>query len=225
MPRPGPEGKDENDLDDPAPAGHFDEGDKLRICPKCSFSFCVVCLKTWHGTRNPCSFPQTSSIVRRYLEGTDDERAALESRYGKNNVKRIVATFEEERSNREWREQHSTECPGCGVWVERSQGCAHMQCEFEAIVGTKLPCLALTEDTSMPGARCQTHFCFKCGRSLSPTDPYKHYNTPGSSCFNKLFDFRPGEEPNPDEWIARVLQDEDHVPQEVFHPQGWNPFL
>ncbi|KAK4057512.1 hypothetical protein OIO90_001581 [Microbotryomycetes sp. JL221] len=180
----------------------FDEATKLRECDKCGHSFCVICLKTWHGTRNPCSLPQTSSIVSRYLEGDDNERAALELRYGRANVKRIVAAYEEERANTQWRQEHSMQCPGCSIWVERSQGCAHMQC-----------------------ARCSTHFCFKCGKSLSPTNPYAHFSTPGSTCYNKLFDFRPGGEPAPEQWIAEVLVDEgERQLNEAFHPQGWNPF-
>ncbi|KAM0786786.1 hypothetical protein ACM66B_002220 [Microbotryomycetes sp. NB124-2] len=182
----------------------FDDGDKLRVCPQCSHSFCVVCLKTWHGSRNACSLPASSSIVSRYLEGDDQERSALELRYGRANIKRLVTAFEEERANSEWRQQHSTQCPGCQIWVERSQGCAHMQC-----------------------ARCGTHFCFKCAKSLSPTDPYKHYSTPGLPCYNKLFDFTVGQEPRVEEWIGDVLQDdvERQLNVEAFHPQGWNPFV
>ncbi|KAK4052697.1 hypothetical protein OIV83_001984 [Microbotryomycetes sp. JL201] len=188
----------------PRPNGpDFDDGDKLRVCPKCQHSFCVVCLRTWHGTRNACSLPASSSIVSRYLEGDDQERSALELRYGRANIKRLVAAFEEERANTAWRQQHSTQCPGCSIWVERSQGCAHMQC-----------------------ARCGTHFCFKCAKSLSPTDPYKHYSTPGMPCYNKLFDFTVGQEPRVEEWIGQVLQDDDERElNEVFYPQGWNPFV
>jgi hypothetical protein len=50
-----------------------------------------------------------------------------------------------------------------------------------------------------------THFCFRCGVKLSPLDPYSHYSTAGLTCYNKLFDFRPGEEPPVEEWLGAVL--------------------
>lgn len=60
--------------------------------------------------------------------------------------------------------------------------------------------------------RCHAHFCYRCGSSVSlamvdvrhtslprfvwltfwvqinPSDPYKHFNTPGRACYQKLFD-------------------------------------
>ncbi|KAJ9096839.1 hypothetical protein QFC21_005110 [Naganishia friedmannii] len=33
-----------------------------------------------------------------------------------------------------------------------------------------------------------TRACAGCGTRLRPADPYHHYRTPGSSCFEKLFD-------------------------------------
>lgn len=40
----------------------------------------------------------------------------------------------------------------------------------------------------MTCAHCNQHFCYRCGLRLDPAQPYKHFNTPGASCFNKLFD-------------------------------------
>ena len=34
----------------------------------------------------------------------------------------------------------------------------------------------------------QAHFCYRCGKSLKPSDPYEHYRLPSSGCFEKLFD-------------------------------------
>jgi len=61
------------------------------------------------------------------------------------------------------------------------------------------------------GSKCNAHFCYRCGQPVSielrysyprgcfltkslrnfqlrPSDPYMHYRTQGSSCFEKLFD-------------------------------------
>ena len=41
-------------------------------------------------------------------------------------------------------------CPGCGIWVEKSEGCSHMKCI------------------------CETHFCYDCRGILCANDPYYH---------------------------------------------------
>ncbi|GAA5896671.1 hypothetical protein JCM8208_004261 [Rhodotorula glutinis] len=169
----------------PVPKLSEDE-EKLRVCPACSFSFCQFCKSSWHGTRNACALPQSSTIVSSYLDGDEAARRSLEARYGVANIKRLVAAFEEERALREWLDANATECPGCGAWVNKSGGCSHMTC-----------------------TKCQAHFCYRCGLSLRPTDPYKHYNTPGSRCYGKLFEFMPGQEPPIEEWIGALVQEDE----------------
>ncbi|GAA6007204.1 hypothetical protein JCM10207_001545 [Rhodosporidiobolus poonsookiae] len=160
--------------------------DKLRICPSCSFSFCQFCRRAWHGARNACALPQSSAIVQAYLDGGSSDRLALEARYGAANLKRLVAAYEEERALQEWLDKNSTRCPGCDVPVQKSQGCNHMTC-----------------------AKCASHFCYRCGKSISPTDPYKHFSTPGASCYGKLFDFNPGSEPRVEEWLGDIIGEEE----------------
>lgn len=100
--------------------------DKLRICPSCQFAYCVFCRKGWHGTRNPCSLPQSNAIVSQYMAADESEKRTLEQRYGAANLKRLVTAFEEERALQEWLEQHATRCPGCSVPIEKSHGCNHV---------------------------------------------------------------------------------------------------
>jgi len=52
----------------------------------------------------------------------------------------------------------------------------------------------------MTCAKCKVHFCYKCGQKLQPANPYKHFNTPGQPCFNKLFDFNSGAEMDMGDW-------------------------
>ncbi|GJN93479.1 hypothetical protein Rhopal_006536-T1 [Rhodotorula paludigena] len=163
-----------------------EEDDKLRVCPTCDYSFCVYCRRGFHGNRNACALPQSSAIVSAYLDGDDEQKRTLELRYGASNIKRLVAAYEEERALREWLDANATECPGCSCYVNKSSGCNHMTC-----------------------SKCNCHFCYRCGKSISPTDPYKHFNTPGGRCYGKLFDFAPGGEPGPEEWLGALL-DEDH---------------
>nr|XP_018267239.1 uncharacterized protein I303_01224 [Kwoniella dejecticola CBS 10117]OBR89397.1 hypothetical protein I303_01224 [Kwoniella dejecticola CBS 10117] len=138
-----------------------------RTCPKCSYSFCLYCNATWHGPHTPCAFPQTSLIVSEYLsypEGSEG-RLKMEMKKGKANLERMVAKYFEDEANKNWLESKTRPCSGCGVRVEKSHGCNHMTC-----------------------GRCNAHFCYRCGDPIKPTDPYKHFNTPGRSCYQKLFD-------------------------------------
>ncbi|KAI5450973.1 hypothetical protein NCC49_002465 [Naganishia albida] len=140
--------------------------DRFRQCPACQFSFCRYCLKTWHGP-SPCPLPSTASFLAKYMSLPPEsaERAAFEKRYGKKQLARMVAEWEENEANRGWFERFTRACAGCGKRVNKSAGCNHMICSL-----------------------CQTHFCYRCGTKLRPADPYHHYRTPGSSCFEKLFD-------------------------------------
>ncbi|SCV70308.1 BQ2448_1702 [Microbotryum intermedium] len=188
-----------------------DDDEKLRICKSalnatpgssCEYPYCVFCHRVWHGARNPCTLPQSSAIVTQFLSGSPSTQAALEQRYSKASIRRLIVFFEEERLNREWMDKMTMKCPGCDAGVEKSQGCNHMQC-----------------------SRCSSHFCFRCGKSLSAIDPYKHFSTQGSSCYQKLFDFVAGQANGPP--IDQAERDEDMavaLQQEIWHEQGWNPF-
>ncbi|KAG1749690.1 uncharacterized protein EDB91DRAFT_1109113 [Suillus paluster] len=155
----------------PVPSPEVDDDDsgwaRLRTCPTCEYAFCAFCRRTWHGPISACPLRVTESFVEEYLglpEG-DARRAQIERRWGRGNVKRLVAKYEEERMNREWMDNCTMGCPGCGVHVEKSVGCNHMTC-----------------------AKCKQHFCYLCGEKLPPSEPYKHFNTPGKKCFSKLFE-------------------------------------
>ncbi|WWD17839.1 hypothetical protein CI109_102283 [Kwoniella shandongensis] len=144
-----------------------DRWERYRHCPKCNYSFCLYCQATWHGPHTPCAFPQTSLIVAEYLsypEGSEGRRK-MEASKGKANLERILAKYEEDEANKKWLEGSTRACAGCGVRVEKSHGCNHMTC-----------------------GRCNAHFCYRCGGAIRPSDPYKHFNTPGTSCYMKLFD-------------------------------------
>lgn len=168
-----------------------DLADRFRQCPTCQFSFCRFCNKTWHGT-SPCPLPSTASFLTSYMATPPDSpaREAFEKRYGKKQLTRMVAEWVEQRANADWFEKHTRACAGCGTRVNKSAGCNHMIC-----------------------SKCAAHFCYRCGTKVSsrrgnrivtrsliissfvrahvqlrPADPYHHYRTPGSSCFEKLFD-------------------------------------
>ncbi|ORY23205.1 hypothetical protein BCR39DRAFT_362763 [Naematelia encephala] len=128
---------------------------RYRSCPKCQYSFCLYCSATWHGPHTLCAFPQTSLIVQEYLsypEGSE-QRRLMELRRGKANLERMVTKWREDEENKKWLESRTRACAGCGVRVEKSHGCNHMTC-----------------------GRCNAHFCYRCGSSvssLSKLSPYR----------------------------------------------------
>ncbi|EIW72764.1 hypothetical protein TREMEDRAFT_24487 [Tremella mesenterica DSM 1558] len=159
---------EEDQLPTPPPtANSEDRWDRYRSCPKCNYSFCLFCGNGWHGVHLPCAFPKTSEIVLEYLSYSEgsEERRRMEIRRGKMNLEKMVRQYREDEENKQWLDSRTRPCSGCGVRVEKSHGCNHMTCN-----------------------RCHSHFCYRCGLSLSPSDPYAHYRHPGTSCFEKLFD-------------------------------------
>lgn len=138
----------------------------MRQCAACSYAYCVYCSKSWHYG-NPCNIVSNTALIEAYQKTTEGstERKMMEMKYGKSNLERMVRTFEEERSNRAWIEANTQRCPCCHVPITKNFGCNHMICKA-----------------------CNTHFCYRCGTRLPPNEPYKHFNTPGISCYMKLFD-------------------------------------
>ncbi|KAF8971578.1 hypothetical protein BDZ97DRAFT_1787188 [Flammula alnicola] len=140
---------------------------RLRQCPRCDFTFCAFCRRTWHGPLDKCPIAQYEYLALEYLAADEgsDERAKLEWRYGKANIRRLVATYEEEKANLDWLTSSTMMCPGCQCYVEKTMGCNHMTCW-----------------------KCSQHFCYRCGQRLNPDQPYAHFSNPGIPCFNQLFD-------------------------------------
>lgn len=99
----------------PVPKEKDDAYERLRICPKCSYTFCCYCRRTYHGTKSRCVFSQAESIVDKYVNGTEEEKTMLETRYGKTNVQKLVDTYLEEQANAKWIADNSTRCPDCQV--------------------------------------------------------------------------------------------------------------
>ncbi|KAF9480441.1 RWD-domain-containing protein [Pholiota conissans] len=140
---------------------------RLRQCPLCAFTFCAFCKRTWHGPLSNCPISQYEDLAQAYLAAAEgsEKREILERRYGKANIRRLIAAYEEEKANLEWLKSSATMCPGCQCYVEKSRGCNHMTCW-----------------------KCMQHFCYRCGQKLNADQPYAHFSQPGRPCFNQLFD-------------------------------------
>ncbi len=60
------------------------------------------------------------------MEGSA-ERAKLDQRYGRANIRRLIAAYEEEKANMEWLKKSAMMCPGCQCYVEKAKGCNHVR--------------------------------------------------------------------------------------------------
>ncbi|KAJ7630703.1 hypothetical protein FB45DRAFT_916314 [Roridomyces roridus] len=144
-------------------------GDRLRICPTCSFSFCAFCKRTWHGSVQECPISHGETVVLEYLASEENsmERKTMEQRFGKKILQRLVAQYHEDQLNKKWLADSTMACPGCGLNIEKSLGLS------DSSVGSTL-----------------ADFFSRCGTKLSAKEPYKHFSDSRNvRCYNKLFDF------------------------------------
>lgn len=82
-----------------------------------------------------------------------------------------AAQNEADLASEDYVRKFTSECPTCCTRVQKHSGCNHMTC-----------------------LQCRTHFCYLCGSWLDGADPYRHYNTSGRECFQRLFDLSEGDD-------------------------------
>ena len=88
-----------------------------------------------HGPISECPLTSTESFVLEYMqlpEGSS-QRELLERRYGKTNLSRLVAKYEEDQANKKWLDQSTMACPSCHIKVEKSVGCNHVSTVFTTV--------------------------------------------------------------------------------------------
>ncbi|MCJ1439759.1 MAG: translation termination inhibitor protein itt1 [Stictis urceolatum] len=76
----------------------------------------------------------------------------------------------EEKASEDYLTLHSTRCPTCDSRCQKSHGCNHMHCFM-----------------------CETHFCYLCTAWLDEANPYKHFNTEGTPCYQRLWEMEEGD--------------------------------
>ncbi|KAI5791515.1 RWD domain-containing protein [Pyronema domesticum] len=94
---------------------------------------------------------------------------------------------EEEIANEKFLKENTTPCPTCNSPTLKSHGCNHMICA------------------------CTTHFCFLCSAYLDASNPYTHFNTRGTECYQRLWEGEEGDEEN----IRRIRAAEEQREQEM----------
>lgn len=151
------------------------DDEKLAICPRCHFAFCVVCLHSWHGNANSCRSVVSTRIpaedLQLWIDNEDPEsltRKNLAFRYGRRAMELAVEEYQSDQLFEQLVQSNESDivrCPGCSLPIQRSDGCNKMTC-----------------------SRCLTMFCNICGTILSKQDPYAHFNDPACDCYGRLFE-------------------------------------
>lgn len=141
-----------------------EENSNLARCSntRCLFVFCSMCRQNYHGVE-PCKIKneELKKICMAYKHGDIKTREDLAKRYGLQRIKHAL----EEYSSMELISNTSKQCPKCKSWMQKLDGCNKMTC-----------------------IKCQAYFCWLCMGILSKTDPYSHYSTSSSGCFERLFE-------------------------------------
>ncbi|KFY59359.1 hypothetical protein V497_04362 [Pseudogymnoascus sp. VKM F-4516 (FW-969)] len=76
----------------------------------------------------------------------------------------------EDKASLDYIKFHTTPCPTCAVPAQKTHGCNHMICQ-----------------------RCGTHFCYLCSSWLDVGNPYQHYNTESTGCYQRLWELEGGD--------------------------------
>jgi E3 ubiquitin-protein ligase RNF14 len=111
-------------------------------------------------------------VCFKYTNGSEEERKDLIKRFGEARIKRAI----EETSSMDLIVNTSKQCPNCKSWMQKLDGCNKMTC-----------------------SKCHCYFCWLCRKVLSKVDPYAHFNSANSECFEKLFEGMVNENNNQDD--------------------------
>lgn len=76
----------------------------------------------------------------------------------------------EEKATEDYLKRYTSPCPTCNAPCQKRLGCNHMIC-----------------------FRCGTHFCYLCSSWLDEDNPYRHFNSLGNYCYNRLWDMEGGD--------------------------------
>ena len=139
-----------------------EDGSNMAQCPRCRFSFCILCKHVWHGL-SPCKLiSHDLKVLRQTWEGLDPaERAQLQLQYGKAKLESAFQEFD----SQEWIDSNAHNCPQCRAKIQKALGCNKMTC-----------------------THCNSNFCWLCDQVLARVDPYKHFRLGQSACAGKLFE-------------------------------------
>lgn len=137
----------------------YEREEQMARCAHCSYTFCTLCRMTYHGVER-CRLKNSSGLIAEYEAATKERKLFLEKKYGSKTIRDMIETSYSEQ----WIRGNSKACPHCSAAIEKSDGCNKMICW-----------------------KCNCFFCWICQTRLNPSNPYNHFNSPNSGCFQMLF--------------------------------------
>lgn len=97
--------------------------DNCRTCPRCHYTFCLVCCAVWHGVHTPCEFSDVAAVVREYLDGDEEMRTSMEKRLGPRGTEALHALIREHEREvmfRQWVSDNAATCPKCAASIQKT---------------------------------------------------------------------------------------------------------
>ncbi|KAM9358414.1 E3 ubiquitin-protein ligase RNF14-like [Symphorus nematophorus] len=155
-----------------------DKSSTAAMCSVCSFAFCVLCSKTYHGAddcqgkknrkkqteedmeQDNVALPQSQEGLKAlwddYASGSKQRRRLLESRYSRG---RLLFTVEEYLSE-DWVALNTKNCPHCSRRIQKDGGCNKMTC-----------------------SKCGQMFCWVCLAKLASCHTAAHFTENACSMY------------------------------------------
>ncbi|TTX06328.1 E3 ubiquitin-protein ligase RNF14 [Bagarius yarrelli] len=141
-------------------------------CPSCRYAFCTLCKRAYHGVSH-CkpTVQELHKLQEEYLSGSEEVRAFLEQRFGKQVMQRAL----DESSSMKWLEENSKNCPRCGCHIQVSSTKGPLDRTKQTFtctpVQTVLTCSPAVHKTS-PSHRSPVHNPFTGPFTRSPVHPF-----------------------------------------------------
>ncbi|XP_051534333.1 E3 ubiquitin-protein ligase RNF14-like [Myxocyprinus asiaticus] len=132
----------------------------MGICPSCRYAFCTKCKQTYHGL-SICKEDEILRLQEEYQAASAAEKKQLNREY----KKKIFKRAKNEALSEKYVKNNCKQCPSCGANIQKVEGCNKMTC-----------------------SSCRQYFCWICLKVLNTVNPYNHFNTSSSPCFNLLHD-------------------------------------
>lgn len=99
-----------------------------------------------HGPLESCPIAQYEHLALAYLNAPEfsEKREEMERRYGKTNLTKMLAIYQEEKANLDYLRSSATQCPGCRCYVEKNMGCNHVSSAH--VLASFIPNALFTDD-------------------------------------------------------------------------------
>jgi len=110
----------------------------IMTCGKCGGKTCVVCQVEMqlgvacHGAEE---IAEGCEVEKEEDAGEDNDKDEQEA------LKQLELKLQEQKQREKeielsesWLKEHAKQCPGCASWIQKTEGCDHMSCEYFILI-------------------------------------------------------------------------------------------